>query len=363
MEKNRSPSKQNQDSILPTRRGSMGTANTNIKKIPDPSKSASPYPKEFLLELMNSMLLIRRFEERAGVLYGLQKIGGFCHLYNGQEAVAVGSIATLDLKKDYVITAYRDHGHGLTVGMEPKSIMAELFGKATGCSKGKGGSMHMFDAEKHFLGGHGIVGGHLPLATGFAYKIMYNEEKGVVLCYFGDGAIHQGAFHESLNLAKIWNLPIIFICENNQYGMGTDFRRVSSQTNYAKMADSYNMPGEQIDGMNVLTIYDRVKEHVQNARDNGVPALLEIQTYRYRGHSMSDPAKYRSKEEVKEFRERDPVTQLKGYLIDHKIFTEDDYKDLDKKIKAKIEEAVKFAEESPEPEPKELYTDVLVDEE
>ncbi len=264
-----------------------------------------------LNRFLREMLLIRRFEEKSAQMYGLRKIGGFCHLYIGQEASAVGSIAALDLKKDYVLTAYRDHGHAIACGMDPKVLMAELYGKATGCSRGKGGSMHFFDAEKHFLGGNGIVGAHIPIAAGVALKIVTKDEDGVVLCYFGDGAIHQGSFHESLNMAKIWNLPVVYICENNQYGMGTEFKRVSAVDDFSVMGASYGIEGKQVNGMDVLEVYDEVSKTVKKTRQEKIPSFIEIRTYRYKGHSMSDPAKYRSKEELQSYKEQDPIVILK----------------------------------------------------
>ena len=326
-----------------------------MAKSPDIKK----YDRKFLLKLLKNMVRIRRFEEKAAQMYGLQKIGGFCHLYIGQEAVAVGSIANLDLKKDYVATAYRDHGHALSVGMSMDECMAELYGKQTGCSKGKGGSMHFFSEEKHFLGGNGIVGGQIPVATGAAFKIAYNEEKGVVLCYFGDGAIHQGTFHESLNLAKIWNLPIVYIVENNQYGMGTNFQRVSAVDDFSIMGASYGFPGKQIDGMNVLNVYDEMKDSIKQARDKRIPSLVEIKTYRYRGHSMSDPAKYRTKEELQEYKEQDPILILKNDMIKADLLKEEEFQKLDREFKDMAQASVDFAENSPEPEMHELYENVL----
>jgi pyruvate dehydrogenase E1 component alpha subunit len=283
--------------------------------------SGRAYKKDFLRKLLYDMLLIRRFEEKAAQMYGLRKIGGFCHLCNGQEAVSVGSIAVLDLAKDYVVTAYRDHGHALACGMEPKAVMAELYGKAAGCSRGKGGSMHLFDAEKHMLGGNGIVGAQIPVAAGVAFKIRYRKEDGVVLCYFGDGAIHQGSFHESMNLAVIWKLPMIFICENNQFGMGTRFDRVSSVQDFSLMGTSYGIPGRQVDGMNVLTVYEEVRRAVQMAKKEGKPSFLEIKTYRYKGHSMSDPATYRTREEVDDYKRQDPIYILQSVLEQEKMLT------------------------------------------
>jgi pyruvate dehydrogenase E1 component alpha subunit len=306
------------------------------------------------------MILIRRFEEKSSQMYGLKKIGGFCHLYIGQEAVAVGAIAALDLSTDYVLTGYRDHGHALTCGMSPKALMAELYGKATGCSRGKGGSMHLFDVSNHMLGGNGIVGGHIPVATGVALKIKYKKEDGVVLCFFGDGAIHQGAFHESMNLAKIWNLPIVYICENNQYGMGTDFRRVSSVTDFTIMGASYDIPGKQVNGMDVVEVYRGVKGVVDRARKDKEPSFLEIKTYRYKGHSMSDPAKYRTKDELQEYRQQDPILILKDRLIKAGDLSEEAYQKIDTECKTISVESVQFAEESPEPALESLYQDVLV---
>jgi pyruvate dehydrogenase E1 component alpha subunit len=312
-----------------------------------------------LKKLLEQMLLIRRFEEKAAQMYGLRKIGGFCHLYIGQEAVAVGSINTIDLKKDYVMTAYRDHGHALACGMDPKRVMAELYGKATGYSKGKGGSMHLFDAERHMLGGNGIVGAHIPVATGVALKISYKNEDGVVLCFFGDGAIHQGSFHESLNMAKIWDLPILYICENNQYGMGTDFSRVSSVTDFSVMGASYGIEGKQLNGMDVIEVYTDVDRTVKHIRKNHVPSFLEIKTYRYKGHSMSDPATYRTKEELEDYKKQDPILNLKSYMLEKSMLAEEEFKNIDKRYRSVSEEAVKFAEESPEPPIEDLHMDVL----
>ena len=307
------------------------------------------YGKKLLLKLYRGMVLIRRFEELSGQMYGLRKIGGFCHLYIGQEAVAVSSIAALDLEKDYVTTAYRDHGHALACGMEPNTVMAELFGKETGCSRGKGGSMHLFDAKKHMLGGNGIVGAHIPIATGVALKIKYRKEDGVVLCFFGDGAIHQGSFHESLNLAKIFHLPIIYICENNQYGMGTMFTRVSSVEDLSVRGASYDIPGKQLNGMDALEVYDGISAAVQTVRKSKDPLFFEIKTYRYRGHSMSDPAKYRSKDELDSYKEQDPIAIMSRQLIDEELADEKTLQSMDKEVKKICADSVKFAEESPEP--------------
>ncbi len=324
------------------------------------AQDVTKYDKKLLKQMLNEMMVIRRFEEKAAQMYGLRKIGGFCHIYIGQEAVCTGATAALDLKKDYVLTAYRDHGHAISAGMEPNIVMAELYGKASGCSKAKGGSMHMFDAEKHFFGGNGIVGAHIPLAAGVAMKIKYRREDGVVLCFFGDGAIHQGSFHETLNMASVWKLPVIYICENNQYGMGTDFRRVSAVHDFSKMAGSYNMPGRQINGMDVLEVYDAISEGVKQVRKDKTPQFFEAVTYRYLGHSMSDPGTYRKKDEVKKKREVDPIAVLKRKMIDAELLTDKDYDKMDDKAKKIAAESVKYAEDDKEPAVETLYEDVLI---
>ena len=308
--------------------------------------------------LLRTMLLIRRFEEQAAKMYGLRKICGFCHLYIGQEAVAAGSIAAIDLAKDYVITAYRDHGHALAVGMDPNTVMAELFGKAAGCSHGKGGSMHLFDVSRHFFGGHGIVGAHIPLAAGMALKINYNSEDGVVLCFFGDGAIHQGSFHETLNMSRLWNLPVIYICENNQYGMGTDFRRVSAVPDFSKLAASYDMPGLQVDGMDAMAVHDIVASAVHLARTEKKPSLIEAVTYRYVGHSMSDPATYRTKEELAEHRKQDPIIILKDRMTEGKLLSDEQYNAIDAECTNICGKAVEFAESAPPPAVESMYQDL-----
>ncbi|MBN2510420.1 MAG: pyruvate dehydrogenase (acetyl-transferring) E1 component subunit alpha [Spirochaetales bacterium] len=315
--------------------------------------------KKLATKLLHDMVLMRRFEEKAGQMYGLKKIGGFCHLYIGQEASAAGSIGALDMKKDYILGAYRDHAYALAAGMTPREIMAELYGKATGCSKGKGGSMHMYSNEKHMFGGNGIVGGQIPVATGVALKIRYMEEDGVVICYFGDGAIHQGAFHESLNLASIHKLPIIYVCENNQYGMGTDFRRVSSVDDFSIMAASYGMEGLQVNGMDVGEVYETFSRTVDEIRHNPSPKLFEVKTYRYRGHSMSDPAKYRTKEELEGYKNQDPILIFLEAMKKEDFITDSAYEKMDKDIKEICEDAVAFAEDSPQPALDELYTDVF----
>ncbi len=314
----------------------------------------------FLLHLLRQMLLIRRFEEKAAQMYGLQKIGGFCHLYIGQEASGVGTLAALDLKKDYVLTAYRDHGIAIAIGMNPSVLMAELFGKTTGCSKGKGGSMHFFDKKLHYFGGNGIVGAHIPLAAGVGLKIRYKKEDGVVVCFFGDGAIHQGSFHESLNMAKIWNLPVLYICENNQYGMGTDFRRVSAVTDLSVMGLSYGIKGIQVNGMDVLEVYETVSKEVERIRKDHIPGFLEIKTYRYKGHSMSDPAKYRTKEEIEAYRLQDPILLLKVIMANQNLLTEKQFENMDSEIRKICDDAVSFAERSDWPSRQTLFEDVIV---
>lgn len=313
--------------------------------------------KEELIRLLRDMVRIRRFEEEAGRMYGLRKIGGFCHLYNGQEAVAVGTAAALDRGRDYVLAGYRDHGHALALGMDPGAVMAELFGKATGSSRGKGGSMHLFDEKLRFLGGNGIVGAQIPIATGVAFAQKYRRDGGATVVFFGDGAIHQGAFHESLNMAKIWGLPVVFACENNRYGMGTDYRRVSSVTEYSVMGASYGIPGRAVDGMDVLAVRDAVAEAVASAR-SGLPVLLDVKTYRYKGHSMSDPQKYRTKEEVEAFKEGDPILVLVKRMKEGKLLSDKELEAMEAEADAEAAAAVAFAESSPEPSTAALREDV-----
>jgi pyruvate dehydrogenase E1 component alpha subunit len=307
----------------------------------------------------SDMLLIRRFEEKAGQLYGMGLIGGFCHLYIGQEAVVVGLQAALQPGDD-VITAYRDHGHMLATGMDPKGVMAELTGRATGYSKGKGGSMHMFSREKHFFGGHGIVGAQVPIGTGLAFSQKYRKTNGVTLTYFGDGAANQGQVYESFNMAELWKLPVVYVIENNQYAMGTSVARSSAQAQFSKRGVSFNIPGEEVDGMDVESVHAAGEKAVAWCRAGKGPIILEMKTYRYRGHSMSDPAKYRTREEVQEVREkRDPIEHFGQKLIERGVATEDDLKAIDKETRAIVNMAAEFATESPEPAPEELYTDVL----
>jgi pyruvate dehydrogenase E1 component alpha subunit len=324
----------------------------------DPRHAASDAE---LLTLYEQMLLIRRFEERAGQLYGLGLIGGFCHLYIGQEAVAVGLQSALDGSKDSVITGYRDHGHMLAYGIDPKLIMAELTGRHSGISKGKGGSMHMFSVEHRFYGGHGIVGAQVPLGTGLAFAHKYREDGGVCVAYFGDGAANQGQVYESFNMASLWKLPIIFAIENNQYAMGTAVKRSSAETDFYRRGTAFRIPGMDVDGMDVLQVRRATDIALAHVRGGNGPVLMELNTYRYRGHSMSDPAKYRSREEVQAVREKqDPIEGAKAELIARGI-AEDRLKDIDKRVRAAVTEAADFAENSPEPQPAELYTDVLVE--
>ena len=319
----------------------------------------SPDQTALLKKFYADMLLIRRFEEKAGQLYGMGLIGGFCHLYIGQEAVVVGIQAALQPGDD-VITAYRDHGHMLATGMDPKGVMAELTGRSTGYSKGKGGSMHMFSREKHFYGGHGIVGAQVPIGTGLAFSQKYRKSGGVTVTYFGDGAANQGQVYESFNMAELWKLPVVYVIENNQYAMGTSVERSSAQAQFFKRGVSFNIPGEEVDGMDVEAVYEAGRKAIAWCREGKGPTILEMKTYRYRGHSMSDPAKYRTREEVQEVREkRDPIEHFGQKLIERGLTTEDELKAIDKQTRATVNMAAEFATESPEPAPEELYTDVV----
>ena len=325
-----------------------------------------PEPKSFnastdqMLEFYRQMLLIRRFEEKAGQLYGLGLIGGFCHLYIGQEAVAVGLQSALKIGLDSVITGYRDHGHMLLCNIPPQVVMAELTGRAAGISKGKGGSMHMFSVEHGFYGGHGIVGAQVSLGTGLAFGHKYKSDGGVCLAYFGDGAANQGQVYESFNMAELWKLPVIYVIENNQYAMGTSVARSSAETQLFRRGDSFRIPGLQVDGMDVLAVRGAAEVALEWTRGGKGPIILEMKTYRYRGHSMSDPAKYRSRDEVQAMRDKsDPIEGLKKTLEAAGV-TEDALKAIDKDIRSIIAEAADFAEQSPEPDLAELYTEVLV---
>jgi pyruvate dehydrogenase E1 component alpha subunit len=309
--------------------------------------------------LLEQMLLIRRFEEKAAEMYALGKIGGFLHLYIGQEAVAVGAISTLR-PDDYVIAGYREHGHALAKGADPRRVMAELFGRQDGVSKGKGGSMHMFDKAINFLGGHAIVGGYLPIAAGVGFAIRYEERDRVILCFFGDGSVPQGEFHESLNLAALWKLPVVFICENNRYAMGTAIQRALAQTDISRYAQSYAMPGEACDGMDVRAVRDCVGRAVARARESKTPTLVEARTYRFRGHSMRDPAAavYRTKDEVEEEKQRDPIVRFRERLLEERALDEAGWQALAERVEARVGDAVAFADASPEPPAEWLTQDV-----
>ncbi len=316
--------------------------------------------RETLLSIYRQMLLARRFEEKSAEAYSAGKIGGFCHLYIGQEAVAIGAISAIR-KDDYVLTSYREHAHAIAKGISPKSVMAELFGKATGCSRGKGGSMHMFDKEVSFLGGHAIVGGQIPLATGVAFATKYKETDQVTLCFFGEAAVNQGAFHESLNMAQLWKLPCIYICENNQYGMGTSLERAMSLQDISQKACAYELASEFVDGMDVLAVREATLRAVERARKNYLPTLLEVRTYRFMGHSMSDPGNYRTRAEIERHQERDPLKLFSVSLKEENIVSEAELKKMDDEVRAEVAESVQFAEQSPLPEPQELFTNVYAD--
>ncbi|MCU0449616.1 MAG: pyruvate dehydrogenase (acetyl-transferring) E1 component subunit alpha [Bernardetiaceae bacterium] len=318
------------------------------------------FSKETYLFWYESMVLMRKFEEKAGQLYGQQKIRGFCHLYIGQEACAAGAVTALR-KGDKWITAYRDHAHPLALGTSPNAVMAELYGKATGCSKGKGGSMHMFDKNVGFMGGHGIVGAQVPLGAGIGFAEKYNKTGNLCICHMGDGAVRQGAFHEALNMAMTWKLPVIFVIENNGYAMGTSVARSSNVTDLYTLGEAYDMPSMPVDGMDVEAIHHAVAKAADRARAGEGPTLLEFRTYRFRGHSMSDPQKYRTKEEVESYKAQDPIEQVRQAILAKGLATEDDLAAIDAKIKAQVEESVKFAEESPWPDPSEIYRDVYVE--
>jgi len=316
--------------------------------------------KDELLKFYQDMLLIRRFEERAGQLYGMGLIGGFCHLYIGQEAIAVG-MQSISQKGDQIITGYRDHGHMLAAGMDPREVMAELTGRAGGSSKGKGGSMHMFDVETGFYGGHGIVGAQVSLGTGLALANSYKGNGNVSYAYMGDGAANQGQVYESFNMAQLWKLPVVYVIENNQYAMGTAVERSASETAFHKRGISFRIPGEEVDGMDVVAVREAGARATEHARSGQGPYILEMKTYRYRGHSMSDPAKYRTKEEVDEVKTtRDPIDHIKERLAKAGV-TEDDLKSVDADVKRIVAEAAEFARTSPEPDPSELYTDVYLE--
>ncbi|WP_034994973.1 pyruvate dehydrogenase (acetyl-transferring) E1 component subunit alpha [Beijerinckia mobilis] len=335
-------------SVKPT--GKPRSTSNNPEFTPEEERSA-----------YRTMLLLRRFEEKAGQMYGMGLIGGFCHLYIGQEAVVTG-IMMAAKEGDQTITSYRDHAHMLACGLDPKAVMAELTGRRHGLSKGKGGSMHMFSREKHFYGGHGIVGAQVPLGTGLAFANHYRGNDNVSFTYFGDGAANQGQVYESFNMAELWKLPVVYVIENNRYAMGTSVVRSSALTDFSKRGQSFNIPGEQVDGMDVRAVRAATEHAVEWCRGGNGPMILEMQTYRYRGHSMSDPAKYRSKEEVQKMREEhDPIEQVKARLLGGNIATEDELKAIDAEVRAIVAEAADFATQDPEPDPADLWTDVVIE--
>jgi len=331
----------------------------------DKSASLSNVPeltKDQELSAYRSMLLIRRFEEKAGQMYGMGLIGGFCHLYIGQEAVVTGVTMASEKDKDAQITGYRDHGHMLAMGLDPKGVMAELTGREGGLSKGKGGSMHMFSNEHRFYGGNGIVGAQVSLGTGLAFAAKFKGDNTVSITYFGDGAANQGQVYESFNMAKLWNLPVVYIIENNRYGMGTSLERASGQTNLARRGEGFDIPGEQVDGMDIRMTFDAARRAIQHARDGKGPYILEMLTYRYRGHSMSDPAKYRSKDEVTTMRaEHDPIEQVKSRILEKRYGSEESLKQIEAEVRAIITDAADFATNDAEPAASELWTDVYAE--
>jgi pyruvate dehydrogenase E1 component alpha subunit len=318
------------------------------------------FTKEQYLQWYKTLMLVRRFEEKAAQLYGQQKIKGFCHLYIGQEAIVAGMV-TATTKEDKFITAYRDHGHALALGVSANAVMAELYGKATGCSGGKGGSMHMFSKEHNFVGGHGIVGGQIPLGAGIALAEQYNGTKNVCVCFFGDGAVRQGALHETFNMAMLWKLPVIFICENNEYAMGTSVARTTNVLDIYKIGAAYDMPSYQVDGMKCETVHEAIFDAAEKARNGEGPTFLEIKTYRYRGHSMSDPATYRSKEEVADYKKIDPIETTKVSIIEKGFATEAELDKMEEDIMKEVDESVTFSENSPYPDPADLFRHVYVE--
>jgi pyruvate dehydrogenase E1 component alpha subunit len=320
-------------------------------------ESIKSLDKELLRSMLYQMVLGRRFEEKSAEVYRMGKIGGFCHLYIGQEAIAVGSIMALE-RDDMVITSYRDHVQAMVKGISPEAVMAELYGKEGGCVKGKGGSMHMFSAEHEFYGGHGIVGGQIGVGTGMAYAAKYKGSSQVTLCFFGEAAVNQGIFHESLNMAQLWKLPIIYICENNKYGMGTSQQRAMSIASVARKGEAYGIANEFVDGMDVMAVREATQRAIERARNESLPTLLEVRAYRYMGHSMSDPGNYRTREEIAKYQERDPIVLFKDTLKEAKVLTEKDFETIEQEAMDATERALKFADESPLPNESELMTDV-----
>jgi len=344
--------------MAPRKTAASTTRKSRAKK-PAIGKDIADFDKEQELQAYRDMLLIRRFEEKAGQLYGMGFIGGFCHLYIGQEAVITGVMMALK-EGDQIITGYRDHGHMLASGMEPRGVMAELTGRRNGYSRGKGGSMHMFSTEKNFYGGHGIVGAQVPLGTGLAFANRYRENDNLSAVFYGDGAANQGQVYESFNMAELWRLPVIYIVENNRYAMGTSVARASAQTDFSQRGVSFSIPGYQVDGMDVRAVKAAADAAAEHCRSGKGPIILEMLTYRYRGHSMSDPAKYRSKDEVQKMRsEHDPIEQVKARLLEMKWASEDELKSIDKSVREVVADSAEFAQSDPEPDPSELYTDIL----
>ena len=329
-----------------------------VKRRKSQLESIKKTDKKLLREMLYQMVLGRRFEEKCAEVYRMGKIGGFCHLYIGQEAIAVGSMLALK-PSDMVLTSYRDHVQAMVKGISPESVMAELYGKEGGCVKGKGGSMHMFSAEHEFFGGHGIVGGQIGVGTGMAYAAKYKSSGQVTLCYFGEAAVNQGIFHESLNMAQLWKLPIIYICENNQYGMGTSQDRAMSTRNIARKAEAFEMANEFVDGMDVMAVREATLRAIERARKDSLPTLLEIRAYRYMGHSMSDPGNYRTRQEIAKYQERDPIVLFRDSLKEAKVLTDKDFEQIEKDAIEATDRAIKFAEESPFPAESELLTDVF----
>ncbi|GAA4305650.1 pyruvate dehydrogenase (acetyl-transferring) E1 component subunit alpha [Compostibacter hankyongensis] len=351
--RNKQPAAKNKQATSNKQAGNKQTASSGNK--------ATRFGKETYMQWYELMLLLRRFEEKSGQLYGMQKIRGFCHLYIGQEAVAAAAISATR-PEDKFITAYRDHALAIAKGIPAKACMAELFGKATGCSKGKGGSMHFFSKEHHFYGGHGIVGAQIGVGAGLAFAEKYKGTDDVVLCFFGDGAARQGMLHETFNMAMLWQLPVVFICENNRYAMGTSVERTSNVLDIYKLAAAYEMPGDSVDGMKCEEVHEGIERAVKRAREKGGPTLLEVKTYRYKGHSMSDPAKYRTKEELEKYKEQDPLNWVLNIIHKNKFATEEELTAISDRVKQQVDEAVEFAETSPWPDDDELYKDVYVQE-
>lgn len=334
-------------------------ATTAKKNTKSSASKKSSFSKQTYIDWYKSMLLMRVFEEKSSALYIQQKFGGFCHLYIGQEAILAGMVSAMK-KDDNVITAYRDHAHPLALGTEPKFVMAELYGKQTGLSKGKGGSMHMFDVSRRLFGGHGIVGAQIPLGAGIALAEQYKGTKNVTYCFMGDGAVRQGALHETFNMAMLWKLPVVFVIENNNYAMGTSVQRTTNVTELSKIGCSYDMPSEGVDGMSCEAVHKAFADAAERARKGDGPTLLDVKTYRYKGHSMSDPAKYRTKEELEEYKSKDPIEQVLKTIKKEKYLSAKELEKIEADVKETVDEAVKFAEESPLPDPKELYEDVYV---